>query len=97
MQLAVEQGRRLVAAMSEHFLEEQLERIKKMTEQMTRLRDSAAELSEAFERNHIAGKHDPLHEIRDFRRASSSEPQRDRVDEHAGRQRSGQTARRRRR
>jgi hypothetical protein len=82
--------------MSEHFLEEQLKRIREMTEQMTRLRESAAELSEAFERNRIVGKHDPLHEIRDFRTHSSMEPRSDRADEHARRQHSRHTPRSRR-
>lgn len=79
-------GRRLVADMSEHFLEEQLKRIRHMTEQMTRLQNRAAELSDAFERDRIAGRHDPLHEIRDFRTHSSFEHEADRADDHARRQ-----------
>jgi hypothetical protein len=86
-----------VAAMSEHFLEEQLRRIRDMTDQMTRLRDSAAELSEAFERDRIAGKHNPLYEIRDFRMPSSPDPERDRAGEHVSRQHSRHTSRSRRR
>lgn len=69
--------------MSEHFLEEQLKRIREMTEQMTRLRNSAAELSEAFDRERMSGCHNPLHEVRDFRTPSSELPERDTADEHA--------------
>ena len=69
--------------MSEHFLEEQLKRIRDMTEQMTRLRNSAAELSEAFDRERISGYHNPLHEVRDLRTLSSDLPQGDTADEHA--------------
>ena len=73
--------------MSEHFLEEQLKRIKEMTEQMARLRSRAAELCEAFDRERLAGRHDALHEVRDFRMPSSElPPPHDRADEHASRQ-----------
>ena len=85
-----------MAAMSEHFLEEQLKRIREMTELMTRLRNSAAELSEAVERDRIASKRDPLHDIRDFRTPSSSATQSRRADERAGRQHPRQTSRSRR-
>jgi hypothetical protein len=71
--------------MSEHFLEEQLKRIRDMSEQMTRLQNSAAELSEAFERDRVACRHDPLHEIRDLRTPSSETFSRDRADEHDSR------------
>ena len=72
------------------FLEEQLERIREMTEQMARLRISAAELSEAVERDRAVARYGPLHEIRDFRIATSVPvtPQRDRADDHAGSQHS---------
>jgi hypothetical protein len=73
--------------MSEHFLEEQLKRIREMTEQMTRLRNSAAELSEAFDRERMSGYHNPLHEVRDFRTPSSEFPECDTADEHATPQR----------
>ena len=73
--------------MSERFLEEQLKRIREMTEQMTRLRVSAAELSQAFDRERTSGYHNPLHEVRDFRTLSSEPPQRDTADEHATPQR----------
>ena len=73
--------------MSEHFLEEQLKRIREMTEQMTRLRNSAAELSEAFDRERVSGYHNPLHEVRDLRTLSSDLRQRDSADEHGTAQR----------
>jgi hypothetical protein len=83
--------------MSEHFLEEQLKRIREMTEQMTRLRTSAAELSDAFDRERMSGYHDPLHEVRDFRTPSSELPERDAADEHATPQRHHRHTRRSRR
>ena len=52
--------------MYEQFLEEQLERIREMTEQMARLRISAAELSEAVERDRAVARYGPLHEIGTF-------------------------------
>jgi hypothetical protein len=73
--------------MSEHFLEEQLKRIREMTEQMTRLRTNAAALSDAFDRERMSGYHNPLYEVRDFRTPSSEPPQRDNADEHATPQR----------
>ena len=73
--------------MSEHFLEEQLKRIREMTEQMTRLRNSAAELSEALDRERVSGYHNPLHEVRDLRTLSSEPPQRHTADEHVTPQR----------
>lgn len=82
--------------MSEHFLEEQLKRIREMTEQMTRLRNSAAELSEAFDRERVSGYHNPLHEVRDLRTLSSEPPQRDSADEHATSQRHRHSTRGRR-
>jgi hypothetical protein len=69
--------------MSEHFLEEQLKRIREMTEQMTRLRNSAAKLSEPFDREGVSGYHNPFHEVRDLRTLSSEPPQRHTADEHA--------------
>jgi len=76
-----------MAVMSERFLEEQLKRIRLMTEQMARLHSRAAEMSEAFDRERAAGYHNPLHEVRDLRTSSSEPPQRDRADEHATEQR----------
>ena len=83
--------------MSERFLEEQLKRIREMTEQMTRLRSSAAELSEAFGRERMSGYHNPLHEVRDFRTPSSELLERDTADEHATPQRHPRHTRRSRR
>ena len=69
--------------MSENFLEEQLRRIRDMTEQMTRLRTTAAELSQALDRERVSGYHNPLHEVRDLRTLSSEPRERDTADEHA--------------
>ena len=71
--------------MADNFLEEQLKRIKHLTEQMTRLQDRAAELSDAFDRDRIIGRHDPLHEVRDFRTHSSLDREPDRAHDHASR------------
>jgi hypothetical protein len=64
---------------------------------MTRLRTSAAELSDAFDRERMSGYHDPLHEVRDFRTPSSELPERDAADEHATPQRHHRHTRRSRR
>jgi hypothetical protein len=57
--------------MAETFLEEQLRRIREMSEQMSRVRNRAAELSLEVERDRALMKRTPLHEVRDFRRFSS--------------------------
>jgi hypothetical protein len=44
--------------MTENFLEEQLKRIRDMSEQMSRVRNRAAELSQEFERDRAMMRHD---------------------------------------
>jgi hypothetical protein len=53
--------------MAESFLKEQLERIRKLTERISKLENSAAELSDAMAHDREALKQGPLHEVRDFR------------------------------
>jgi hypothetical protein len=57
--------------MSESFLEEQLKRIREMSERMSRATDRAAELNNELARNREARQRGPLQEIRDLRTYSS--------------------------
>jgi hypothetical protein len=57
--------------MTESFLEEQLRRIREMSERMSRVRNHAAEISEELARDFAAIRRDPLHAVRDFRSYSS--------------------------
>jgi uncharacterized membrane protein len=68
--------------MAEHFLEEQLERIRNMTEQMSRVRSRAVELSEEFERVRAMMRQHTLREPQDH-----AHPDADRHDRHAPRRR----------
>jgi hypothetical protein len=83
-------------AMAEHFLEEQLRRIREMSKQMSRARDSAAELSLEFERHRAIIRQSPLHAVRDLRSYSSNDPAPDHAEHHAGRQPHRHTSRSRR-
>lgn len=56
--------------MAESFLEEQLKRIREMTEQMKRVRDNAAELWDELARGRDSGRQDPLQDVRDLRKYS---------------------------
>ena len=70
--------------MAESFLEEQLRRIKEMSEQMSRASDSAAELSNEMARERDTNRQDPLQEVRDLRTHISPRPEsRERSDDHA--------------
>jgi hypothetical protein len=53
--------------MAESFLKEQLERIRKMTERMSALESSAAELSDVMAHDRAAMRQGPLDEVRDYR------------------------------
>ncbi len=57
--------------MDEHDLEEQLKRIREMTDRMMRVQNRAAELSEEFERDRANARHGTLQEVRDLRPYSS--------------------------
>jgi hypothetical protein len=57
--------------MAENFLVEQLRRIREMSEQMSRVRDNAAQISEEVARERASVRHDPLHAVRDLRVHSS--------------------------
>jgi hypothetical protein len=73
--------------MAESFLEEQLKRIRGMTEQMTRARNEAAELTDEFARSRKSGRQDPLHDVKDLRKYSYPDRETDRPVEHAGKAR----------
>jgi hypothetical protein len=71
--------------MAEWFLEEQLKRMKEMSEQMSRATTRAAELSSEMARDREAIKQGPLQEVRDLRTYSSPRKKsRGRSDDHAG-------------
>jgi hypothetical protein len=53
--------------MAESFLEEQLARIKRLTEKMTQAQNSAADLSNELERGRYLTRQTPLHDVRDYR------------------------------
>ena len=74
--------------MAESFLEEPLKRIRDMTEQVSRARGRAAEISNEIARQRESSQLGPLQEVRDFRTFSSEpEQSRDRTDDHGGRAR----------
>jgi len=58
--------------MAESFLEDQLKRIRELSERMSRATHDAAELSEELARNREASHQGPLHEVRDLRTYSWS-------------------------
>jgi len=53
--------------MAESFLKEQLKRIREMTEQMARVHDRTAGLSEELGRDRESARPHPLADVRDFR------------------------------
>ena len=59
--------------MAENFLEEQLKRIREMSERMTRVSDRAAELSAEVARDRASMKSSPLDQVKDFRSHTSIE------------------------
>lgn len=70
--------------MAENFLEEQLKRIREMSEQMSRVRNYTAELSEELRRDRERLRWNPLHEVRDFRWYSSTDQPRATSDDRSG-------------
>lgn len=58
--------------MAESFLEEQLRRIREMTEQMSRVGKQTRLASLEIEREREALRHGPLQDIRDFRTYSAT-------------------------
>ena len=84
--------------MAESFLEEQLKRMREMSEQMSRASNQAAELTNEMARDRELQRKDPLHEVRDVRTYDSPRPQpKDRSDDHAGSPRRPRPPARRRR
>ncbi len=53
--------------MAENFLEEQLKRIRELSERMSRVREHAAEVSEEIRRGGTRIQRSPLQEVTDFR------------------------------
>jgi len=61
--------------MSEHFLEEQIKRLREMSELFTRVHGQAAELVRQFERDRAAPRTSPPPDVRDRnRQAANDEP-----------------------
>ena len=82
--------------MAESFLQEQLERIQRLTERMTAVEKHAAELSEAMAHDREALRQSPLHEVRDYRPyAPEDETDEPRVSAPAPRESSRRRRRRR--
>jgi hypothetical protein len=73
--------------MAESFLEEQLKRIKEMSERMSRATARAAELSNELARDRDSNKQGPLHEVRDLRTYSPRQKSKGQSDDHAGKAR----------
>lgn len=61
--------------MAESFLEEQLARIKRLTEKMTQAQNSAADLSNEIERGRYLARQTPLHDVRDYRLYTADDEQ----------------------
>ena len=70
--------------MAEWFLEEQLKRMKEMSEQMSRATTRAAQLSSELARDRESIKQGPLHEVRDLRTYPPRKKSKGRSDDHAG-------------
>jgi hypothetical protein len=66
--------------MAESFLEEQLKRIRELTDRMTRVRSDAAELS--YEILNREDDQDPLHNVKDLRKYSYPDREIDRPEDH---------------
>jgi hypothetical protein len=53
--------------MAESFLKEQLERIRRLTEQLTAVETNTSELCHAMAHDRAALRYGPLHQVRDYR------------------------------
>jgi hypothetical protein len=65
------------------FLEEQVKRIREMSEQMSRATNYAAELSNELARDRESSCHNPLQDVRDLRMYPPRNGSRDRSDHRA--------------
>lgn len=83
--------------MPEPFLEEQLKRIRQMTERIAEARSRQHELSERIERDREHQRPNPLADVRDFRTETHNEHERKREydDDRPVRRRSADVRRRR--
>ena len=70
--------------MAESFLEEQLKRMKEMSERMSRVTNTAAELSNDLARDRESSRQDPLQDVRDLRTYPPRNETRMRSDHRAG-------------
>jgi hypothetical protein len=60
--------------MAESFLKEQLERIRRLTEQLTAVETNASELCHAMAHDRAALRYGPLHQVRDYRLYADASP-----------------------
>jgi hypothetical protein len=70
--------------MAESFLEEQLKRIREMSEWMSRASNHAAELSNELERDRESRQRGPLYDVRDLRTYSPRNESTEQSEHHAG-------------
>ena len=70
--------------MAESFLEEQLKRMREMSEQMSRASGHAAELSNELERDRASRQRGPLYDVRDLRTYPPRKEEPEQSDDHAG-------------
>jgi hypothetical protein len=70
--------------MAESFLEEQLRRMKEMSDQMSRVTNNAAELSNDLARDRESSRQDPLQNVRDLRTYPLRNESRKRSNHRAG-------------
>ena len=74
--------------MAESFLKEQLERIRKLTEQLTAVESNASELSHAMADDRAALRQGPLHQVRDYRLCAEATHGRDDANDRSRSRRS---------
>ena len=82
--------------MAESFLQEQLERIKKLTERMSAVEGQTERLANELARDRASMHRGPLYEVRDYR-TYSGPPEQERAGAVRDSSSSSSTARRRRR
>jgi hypothetical protein len=70
--------------MAESFLEDQLKRMREMSEWMSRASSNAAEVSNELERERESRQRGPLYDVRDLRTYSPRNDSTEQSEDHAG-------------
>lgn len=83
--------------MAESFLVEQLERIRKLSERMSQVRNETDELADLIAHEREVMRQSPLHEVRDYRTYPTEHSLRDQAPDSTRRSTARNTSRRRRR